>query len=97
MIRALGLRNFSVQLNSCASFRAPQNSELEAVVVALVLEFRLRTGHLRWLERWRAYHPGGASQALHLYESSAHSSWVARSATAASIYDEVVSLFQGTR
>ena len=76
---------------------APQNSDLEAVVVTLILEFRLRTGHPRWLERWRGYHPGGANQALHLYESSAHASWVADAATAESIYDQVVSLFHSSR
>ena len=34
---------------ACAVY-APQNPDLEAVIVSLVLEFRLRTGHRRWLE-----------------------------------------------
>jgi tRNA(adenine34) deaminase len=75
----------------CAVHR-PQDPDLEAVIVSLVLEFRLRTGHTRWLDHWRAYHPVAANCGLCLFESSAHSNWVARAATAESIYDQVLSM-----
>ena len=85
------------RMNSCASsVRRPRAAKLglEAVVVAWIWSsaFAPVTRVDRALAR---YHPGGANQALHLYESSAHSSWVADAATAESIYDQVVSLFHG--
>jgi len=50
----------------------PQNPDLEAVIVSLVLEFRVRTGHVRWLEHWRDYHPVGASRGLIFPRISGH-------------------------
>jgi hypothetical protein len=74
------------------SVHEPKDSELKTVIVSLLMEFRLRTGHMRWLNHWREYHLLGACQGLRLFESSAHASWVAARATAEDVYQDVVSI-----
>lgn len=71
---------------------SPAHNELETVVVSLIVEYRYRTGHMRWLEHWRTYHSHGVAQGLKLFESGAHASWVVRSVSAQFIYEHVVSM-----
>jgi len=70
----------------------PHDAQLETVVVSLVMEYRQRTGHRRWFERWRKYHQVGAIRGQRLFDTASHARWVAASASPESIYDEVVSM-----
>jgi tRNA(adenine34) deaminase len=72
--------------------RPPRHADLEAVVVALIMERRYREGHTRWLEHWRRYHPLASAHGLTLLESGAYARWVAESATAEAVFDEVSAL-----
>jgi tRNA(adenine34) deaminase len=76
------------------SVHPPQDLELEHVVVALVVEFRIRTGHHRWRERWSRYHAVGAELGAHLASANSYGAWTNSPTSAAQIYDQLASLHQ---
>jgi len=67
----------------------PTNSELERVIVSLVMEYRERERHHRWRERWEAYHPEGASLGARLSVSGAYAEWISASLSAEQLYEHV--------
>lgn len=73
---------------SCSVY-PPSTPELEFVVVALVTEFRTRTGHHRWRERWRQYHPRGAELGDRLASSNVYRQWVSSSISAEHLYESL--------
>jgi tRNA(adenine34) deaminase len=70
----------------------PVDRALELAVVAMVVEFRIRTGHRRWLERWSDCHPEGASLGRRLASQGIHDVWRRSSATAEQIYEQLAAL-----
>jgi len=74
------------------SVHPPSSRELELTVVALVVEFRIRTGHHRWREHWAGYHPQGSELGARLAAENAHGAWLNSSATAELIYEQLASL-----
>jgi tRNA(adenine34) deaminase len=73
------------------SVHPPRDPVLELVAVALVVEFRIRTEHHRWRERWSRYHPSGAELGARLASSNAFGTWSNSSTSAAQIYDQLAS------
>jgi tRNA(adenine34) deaminase len=74
------------------SVHPPHDHALELAVVALAVEFRTRTGHHRWRERWAAYHPQGTALGARLAHENAHGAWRSSSASAEQIYEQLASL-----
>jgi hypothetical protein len=74
------------------SVHPPSDRVLELTSVALAVEFRTRTGHHRWRDRWLAYHPQGAALGLRLAGENAHGVWCKSSTSAEQIYEQVASL-----
>lgn len=68
-----------------------QIKPLEMVVVALLIEYRERTGHHRWRERWLSYQPSAFQLGCRLSSNSVHSRWVSSRSSAEEIFDEVAS------
>jgi tRNA(adenine34) deaminase len=74
------------------SIHPPIDRQLELAAVVLAVEFRTRTGHHRWRERWSGYHPEGAALGLRLAGENAHDAWRSSSASAEQIYEQLTSL-----
>ena len=73
---------------SCSVY-SPITPVLEFVVVALISEFRTRTGHHRWRERWMRYHARGANFGGRLASSNAYRQWVNSSISAEHLYESL--------
>jgi hypothetical protein len=73
------------------SIHPPRDRELELAVVALVVEFRIRTGHHRWKNRWMDYHPHGAELGARLARDNAYGAWLNALASPESIYEQLAS------
>ena len=71
----------------------PSDSMLEFASVALVLEYRTRSGHSRWREKWHSYHPAAVEVGERLAETKAYSSSFAK-ANPEVIYEAVCSHFR---
>ncbi|RZZ83759.1 nucleoside deaminase [Pseudoxanthomonas winnipegensis] len=75
---------------------APRIPALEQVVVALVTEHRMRTGHTRWQSAWEAYQPVAFAVGRRLAAEGAHAQWRHASVGPAALYESVVSFCVGT-
>ncbi len=75
---------------------APRIPALEQVVVALVTEHRMRTGHTRWQPTWEAYQPVAFAVGRRLAAEGAHERWRRASIGPAALYESVVSFCVGT-
>ena len=69
---------------------SPSDSMLEFANIALVLEYRTRSGHSRWREKWHSYQPVAVEVGERLAETGAFSSSFAQ-ASPELIYDAVCS------
>jgi tRNA(Arg) A34 adenosine deaminase TadA len=73
---------------------APTNGDLECVIVSLVIEYRERTGHHRWRDRWDAYHPEAVARGVDLAASGAYAEWAAASLSAEQLYEHLANAAQ---
>jgi tRNA(Arg) A34 adenosine deaminase TadA len=71
------------------SVHAPTIPLLESVIVALVVEYRVRNQHSRWRERWTAYRPASATVGDQLARSGSYEGWVRAGISAEVLYDQV--------
>ena len=71
----------------------PRNPELEFASVALLMEYRKRTQHLRWRDAWRAYHPLAVEAGERLADSNRYKVAFAREKAHEQIFEEVCSFF----
>ena len=76
------------------SIHPPTHPQLELAIVALVVEYRIRTGHHRWRSHWLRYHLHGAELGAHLASSNAYREWVDSSISAGQLYEHLTLLRQ---
>jgi tRNA(Arg) A34 adenosine deaminase TadA len=69
----------------------PHNKVLEAVVVALIMEYRERNNHHRWREQWRTSQPRAVQLGNDLAASGAHAVWRRSTISAEELFDQVAS------
>lgn len=69
----------------------PADPNAEHVSVALLTEYRSRTGHPRWSEQWRDYRPEAFAAGEVLAQRGAFQRWRNARTSAQEIYDEVTS------
>ena len=68
---------------------SPADPTLEFVNVALTLEYRTRTGHLRWRDEWISYNRHAVEVGERLAEENRFSSWTTANSKPESIFEEV--------
>jgi tRNA(Arg) A34 adenosine deaminase TadA len=68
----------------------PASADLEFVVVALVTEYRVRTGHRRWEDQWIGYAPLAAAAGRQLKASGTFATWRDSRTTAEEVYEQVL-------
>jgi len=73
------------------SVRAPTIPLLESVIVALVIEYRVRNQHNRWRERWSSYRPASVALGDRLVRSRSYEGWVQAGISAEVLFDQVAS------
>jgi hypothetical protein len=67
----------------------PADQVAESVVVALIIEYRQRTGHHRWRERWESYQPAAVELGPALATHRAHAAWVRTAVSAEELFIDV--------
>jgi tRNA(Arg) A34 adenosine deaminase TadA/GNAT superfamily N-acetyltransferase len=68
----------------------PTNAVLERAIVSLVIEYRERTQHRRWRDRWDAYHPQASARGARLAAAGAFAEWAALSLAPEQLYERLV-------
>ena len=58
-------------------------------MVALIIEYRERTGHHRWRERWESYQPAAVELGHALATHGAHAAWVRTAVSAEELFNDV--------
>lgn len=71
------------------SVHPPVVPVLESVIVALVIEYRVRNQHNRWREQWYSYRPASVALGDQLARSGSFESWVRSGTNAEALYDQV--------
>jgi tRNA(Arg) A34 adenosine deaminase TadA len=70
----------------------PDNSALEHVTAALVVEHRARTGHERWRAEWAAYQPQAFAVGTHLATSRTYDRWRSKGLSADQLFAAVLAV-----